>query len=193
MIIYSTTVILFVHPGLSGQAFFFFRCHEIKDMMPDPPLLGVEASDGVGNAAAASSFYLVADYSLECYDDVWYAMRPYTLFVVIVFSFGLPLVFLILLLRYRKDIRMIAQLDMIENSLKKMVSFKASFDTYDVDGDGAISPPELRKAMADHGVKLSETEIAVIFNRIDVDGDGSISKVTSIRGLNLVFITLNHP
>ena len=88
---------------------------------------------------------------------------------------------------------MIAQLDMIENSLKKMVSFKASFDTYDVDGDGAISPPELRKAMADHGVKLSETEIAVIFNRIDVDGDGSISKVTSIRGLNLVFITLNHP
>ena len=184
MIIYSMTVILFVHPGLSGQAFFFFRCHEIKDMMPDPPLLGVEASDGVGNAAAASSFYLVADYSLECYDDVWYAMRPYTLFVVIVFSFGLPFVFLILLLRYRKDIRMIAQLDMIENSLKKMASFKASFDTYDVDGDGAISPPELRKAMADHGVKLSETEIAVIFNRIDVDGDGSISKVTSIRGLN---------
>jgi hypothetical protein len=62
-----------------------------------------------------------------------------------------------------------------------MVSFKASFDTYDVDGDGAISPTELRKAMADHGMKLSETDSAVIFNRIDTDGDGSISKIISIK------------
>jgi hypothetical protein len=71
---------------------------------------------------------------------------------------------------------MIAQLEMIENSLKKMVSFKASFDVYDIDGDNTISPTELRAAMIDHDMKLSDADSVALFNRIDVDGDGGISR-----------------
>jgi hypothetical protein len=79
--IYGLTVVLFVHPAVSGLAFYFFKCREIKDI--DPPLLslsGAEASDVVGNAAAAvksARSYLEADYSLECYDNDWNTMFPY--------------------------------------------------------------------------------------------------------------------
>ena len=79
--IYGLTVVLFVHPAVSGLAFYFFKCREIKDI--DPPLLslsGAEASDVVGNAAAAvksARSYLEADYSLECYDNDWETMFPY--------------------------------------------------------------------------------------------------------------------
>ena len=174
-IIYSLTVILFVHPGVSGQAFFFFRCHEIKDMAG-----AEEASDCVGNAAAAASSssrsYLVADYSLECYCGAWNAMYPYAMFVVVCFAFGLPLVLLIFLIICRKDIQMIAQIEIVEKILKKIASFKASFDVYDIDGDNTISPTELRAAMTDHGMKLSDAENVALFNRIDVDGDGGISR-----------------
>ena len=65
---------------------------------------------------------------------------------------------------------------MIENSLKKMATFKASFEKYDNNGDGTISPTELRAAMAHLGHALSEANNAALFNRIDVDGDGSISR-----------------
>ena len=79
--IYGLTVVLFVHPTVSGLAFYFFKCREIKDI--DPPLLslsGVEESDIVGNTAAAvksARSYLEADYSLECYDNDWKTMFPY--------------------------------------------------------------------------------------------------------------------
>ena len=141
--IYGMTVILFVHPAVTGQAFFFFRCHEIKDMEPDIALPGAAAGVEV-----PSRSYLVADYSLECYVAEWNAMYPYAVFVVAAFSFGVPLVLLLLLIYFRKDIYAIAQLDMIENSLKKMATFKASFEKYDNNGDGTISPTELRAAMA---------------------------------------------
>jgi hypothetical protein len=176
-IIYSLTVILFVHPAVSGLAFFFFRCHEIKDMAG-----AEEASDGVGNAAAAaaasssSRSYLVADYSIECYDGAWNAMYPYAMFVVVVFSFGLPLVLLVFLFIYQKDIIMIAQIDTVEQILKKIASFKASFDVYDIDGDNTISPTELRAAMIDHDMKLSDADSVALFNRVDVDDDGGISR-----------------
>ena len=61
-------VILLLHPSISGKAMEFFRCRTIDDVS-----------------------YLMADYSLECYDGTWYAFLPVVLAVLLLFSFGTPL------------------------------------------------------------------------------------------------------
>ena len=49
------------------------------------------------------------------------------------------------------------------------------FATVDVDGDGQISPDELRRLWERTGGTLSEDKLAEIFQAADTDGDGRIS------------------
>ena len=62
-------VVLLLHPTVSGKAMEFFRCRTI---------------DGVA--------YLMADYSLECYDSTWFAYLAIVLLVLMLFSLGTPCV-----------------------------------------------------------------------------------------------------
>jgi hypothetical protein len=94
--------------------------------------------------------------------------------VVVVFSFGIPFCLLLILIYLRKDIKELARLDKIEEGLK--VAAKATFANFDIDGDGTISPTELRIAMAELGHALSEQECSALFVKMDTDGDGKISE-----------------
>ena len=60
-------VVLLLHPSISGKAMEFFRCRTI---------------DGES--------YLMADYSLVCYDATWYAYLVVVVLVLVFFSFGAP-------------------------------------------------------------------------------------------------------
>ena len=90
------------------------------------------------------------------------------------FSFGIPFCLLLILIYLRKDIRELARLEKIEEGLK--TAAKATFANFDIDGDGTISPTELRVAMAELGHALSEQECSALFVKMDVDGDGNISE-----------------
>ena len=64
-------LVLLFHPTLSGMTMQFFRCQTIDlDEGPTP--------------------YLMADYSLVCYQGAWYATLPLALVVLFLFSFGTP-------------------------------------------------------------------------------------------------------
>ena len=62
-------VVLLLHPSISGKAMEFFRCRTIG---------GVP--------------YLMADYSLVCYDSTWYLFLPIIVLVISLFSLGTPCV-----------------------------------------------------------------------------------------------------
>jgi hypothetical protein len=117
--VYSMVVVLFVHPAISGQAFFFFRCHEIKDV--EKTLTG----GGNSNAAKAQSLvttvtsYLVADYALKCFDGAWFTMLPWAIFVVVGFSLGVPTFLLCNLCKHRKAIKEIGRQAIIDAAAKK--------------------------------------------------------------------------
>ena len=111
-VVYSMVVVLFVHPAISGQAFFFFRCHEIKDI--EQTLTG-------DNSPTVTS-YLVADYSLKCFDGAWNAMLPWAIIVVVGFSLGVPLFLLWNLCKHRKAIMEIGRQAIIDDAAKKEVA-----------------------------------------------------------------------
>ena len=113
--VYSMVVVLFVHPAISGQAFFFFRCHEIKDV--EQTLAG-----GISPNAATKTSYLVADYSLKCFDGPWKAMLPWAIIVVVGFSFGVPLFLLWTLCKHRKTIQKIGRQAILDDAAKKEVA-----------------------------------------------------------------------
>jgi len=108
-------VVLFVHPAISGQAFFFFRCHEIKDV--EQTLAG-----DISPNAATNTSYLVADYSLKCFDGPWKAMLPWAIIVVVGFSFGVPLFLLWTLCKHRKAIQEIGRQAILDDAAKKEVA-----------------------------------------------------------------------
>jgi hypothetical protein len=72
-------VVLLLHPSVSGKAMEFFRCQTI---------------DGVS--------YLMADYSVGCYDATWFAFLPLVVLVLLGFSLGTPAV-IVLVLRRQRD------------------------------------------------------------------------------------------
>ena len=63
-------LIVLLHPTVSGQAFYHFRCQS------------------VGNTS-----YLVVDYTLTCDDTTWYVMLLPVISVIVFFSLGVPLIF----------------------------------------------------------------------------------------------------
>ena len=52
---------------------------------------------------------------------------------------------------------------------------RETFRVFDKDGNGYISPAELRHVLANIGEKLNEDEIEEMIREADVDGDGSIN------------------
>ena len=101
---YSMIVILFVHPAVSGQAFFFFSCQAIMNNVENP---------------TKPTYYLVADYSLECYDDAWYSLLPLAIFQVVGFAMGVPAFFMFLLRKNRIAIMEFGRQDMLDNDKKQ--------------------------------------------------------------------------
>ena len=52
---------------------------------------------------------------------------------------------------------------------------KKAFKHFDSDGNGFISPLELRKALLRMKIKLSKVEFVLMLRRVDTDQDGMIS------------------
>ncbi len=53
--------------------------------------------------------------------------------------------------------------------------FTAAFHAIDADGDGTLSPEELRDAFAALGYEFNEVEIAEMASEADADGDGRLT------------------
>ena len=52
---------------------------------------------------------------------------------------------------------------------------KKAFKHFDSDGNGFITPLELRKALLRMKIKLSKVEFVLMLRRVDTDQDGLIS------------------
>lgn len=63
----ATSLLMLSHTPVSRKVFQFFHCHNL-----------------------AGRFFLFADYSLECYNDTWFAFLPVVLFVLFAFTVALP-------------------------------------------------------------------------------------------------------
>ena len=83
----SVTLLIILHPTLSGQSFYFFRCQQISY-----------------NNGTESKWYMMADYSLECYDSTWNMMLILAIPVVVIFVLGTPFMVLIVLYRHRASL-----------------------------------------------------------------------------------------
>ena len=74
-------LVVLLHPTISGLAFYHFRCETV-----------------------AGTSYLMADYSLICTESAWYSMLAPVLLVIVLFAFGMPLLFAGLLWRRRHEL-----------------------------------------------------------------------------------------
>ena len=131
---YSLMVMLFAHPALSGQTFFFFSCRAI---------------DG--------DEYLVADYSLRCglKDAEWRRLLPFALFMVVFFVIGIPLLLLVLLVKHRAMIKKIgrafdesrAEVEVLEELGENVDIDKARalYRKVDIDHSGSINFAQFTK------------------------------------------------
>eukprot|EP00947_MAST-08B_sp_MAST-8B-sp1_P000323 g323.t1 len=84
-------LVVLLHPALSGTTFYHFRCRAVN-----------YADQGGGYEAKQ---YLMADYSLECYDSAWNGMLALVLVVILGFSLGMPIFFARLLWVRRADLQ----------------------------------------------------------------------------------------
>ena len=67
---------------------------------------------------------------------------------------------------------------MMANKVKDESSdeeIREAFRVFDKDGNGVISPAELRHVLCNIGEKLTDEEIDEIIRDADVDGDGTIN------------------
>ena len=149
---YSLMIMLFAHPAVSGQTFFFFSCQEIDGDM-----------------------YLIADYSLRCHETEWLRLLPFALFMVVFFVMGVPLLLLILLVKYRAAIKKIGRA--VDEALAEAAVLnetgaildidqaRALYRQVDVDNSGSIDFSEFTKFWLNHnegedGMSGELTEIA---------------------------------
>ena len=149
---YSLMIMLFAHPAVSGQTFFFFSCREIDGDM-----------------------YLIADYSLRCHETEWLRLLPFALFMVVFFVMGVPLLLLILLVKYRAAIKKIGRA--VDEALAEAAVLnetgaildidqaRALYRQVDVDNSGSIDFSEFTKFWLNHnegedGMSGELTEIA---------------------------------
>jgi calmodulin len=69
-------------------------------------------------------------------------------------------------------------LKMMANKVKDEASeeeIRETFRVFDKDGNGYVSPAELRHVLSNIGEKLNEDEIDEMIREADADGDGSIN------------------
>ena len=149
---YGLIAVLFAHPGVSGHAMYFFSCHEILDM---------PTTDKDGTVTVATKSYMVADYSLECYDTAWFAMLPFAVFVLAAFSIGVP-AFLFVLMYNRRHVIYKISADSIEETIEDSTHDDVdSVDSVDSAAkQGATGArPEIE---AETGVVDAETTLATV-------------------------------
>eukprot|EP00947_MAST-08B_sp_MAST-8B-sp1_P003253 g3253.t1 len=75
-------LVVLLHPTVSGQSFYTFRCRLVNE-----------------------TWYLMADYSLECYDSTWYAMLAPVVLTIVGFALGMPVLFARLLWKRRAELQ----------------------------------------------------------------------------------------
>ena len=94
-------LILLLHPVVSGYAFHFFNCVTITMHRSGS---SINSSSSGGAAMAVEVSYLMSDYSIKCYDDVWHGMLALTSLVIVFFSCGTPMIFIYLLKQERRRV-----------------------------------------------------------------------------------------
>ena len=68
-----------------------------------------------------------------------------------------------------------------KNPMKKKPDLKAIFRTMDDDGSGKLDYDELRLALSNLGLNLSDKEMELLVQKLDIDGDGSVNYMEFIR------------
>mmetsp|Transcript_31619 Transcript_31619/g.50483 ORF Transcript_31619/g.50483 Transcript_31619/m.50483 type:complete len:190 (-) Transcript_31619:573-1142(-) len=65
----------------------------------------------------------------------------------------------------------------VENNYDLSISenWAYAFRIFDLDGDGFITPSELRQVLTNMGETLSEAEVCEMINEVDADGDGKLN------------------
>ena len=172
---YSLLIMLFAHPAVSGQTFFFFSCQEIDGDM-----------------------YLIADYSLRCNDAAWRRMLPLALFMVIFFVIGVPLLLFILLVNNRTAIKKIGRAvnEALEETtvLEEMGETididkaRALYRNIDVDSSGSIDFAEFTKFWLNHNDREAGTsgEVADIVKKMTQRTDSPEVKSLGRTALGLM-------
>lgn len=75
------------------------------------------------------------------------------------------------MLRFPEFMKMMAKGEKKSEAEEELVS---AFKVFDKNGDGFISPAELKETITSIGEKLSDDEIKTMFSQADIDGDGLI-------------------
>jgi hypothetical protein len=83
----SILLVLLLYTLVTTQALSHFRCQVVYSLN-----------------GANSTFYLIADFTLECYDAPWWGMTLFNVVVILVFSIGTPLTFIYVLYKRRDDL-----------------------------------------------------------------------------------------
>ena len=142
-------IMLFAHPAVSGQTFFFFSCHEI---------------DGVK--------YLIADYSLSCDGAEWRRLLPFAICMVVFFVIGVPLLLLILLVKYRTAIKKIGR--SVDEALAEAEVLKEMGNAIDIDKARAL----YRKIDTDNSGTIDFAEFAKF--QLESEDDGVLTRHANI-------------
>ena len=117
--------------------------------------------------------YLVADYSLRCDVDEWRRRLPFAIFMVIFFVIGVPLLLLILLVRYRAVIKKMGRA--IDESEVEAVVLKKLGETIDIDKARAL----YAQVDVDHNGSIDFVEFATFWlHHIEGEGDRAFGGLT---------------
>ena len=180
---YSLMIVLFAHPALSGQTFFFFSCRAI---------------DG--------DEYLVADYSLRCgmKDAEWRRLLPFALFMVVCFVIGIPLLLLVLLVKHRAVIKKIGRAfdeSRVEAAVLKELGENVDIDKaralyrkVDIDHNGSINFAQFTKFQLIQNEAEAETssEMVNIVRNISRGSDPRVMKSLADKALRLMNSRVRH-
>ncbi|KAK3578505.1 hypothetical protein CHS0354_007756 [Potamilus streckersoni] len=75
-------------------------------------------------------------------------------------------------------------LDMMARKIKntdKEKALRQAFNMFDKDGNGFITPAELRQVMGNLGEKLTDEEVDEMIKEADMDGDGRVNYIEFTR------------
>ena len=71
--------------------------------------------------------------------------------------------------------KMVIKKRMLDVPEDKLHQYKESFDFFDRDKSGTISPEEIQKLLKNYGYPMAMEEVKKLVNKIDTDGDGELN------------------